>query len=67
MVMDYLLQSMGWATFWANFLQTYLVTLAGDRTYLRTYQGCQIFLGTKYQNGEKFTKLPQTVPNVHKI
>jgi hypothetical protein len=21
-------------------------------------QGCQIFLGTKYQNGEKYTKLP---------
>jgi hypothetical protein len=22
-------------------------------------QGCQIFLGTTYQNGEKYTKLPQ--------
>jgi hypothetical protein len=22
-------------------------------------QGCQIFLGTKYQNGKKYTKLPQ--------
>jgi hypothetical protein len=30
-------------------------------------QGCQIFLGTKYQNGKKFTKLPLTIPNVHKI
>jgi hypothetical protein len=29
-------------------------------------QGCQIFLGTKYQNEEKYTKLPQTVPNGHK-
>jgi hypothetical protein len=24
----------------------------------RQFQGCQIFLGTKYQNGEKYTKLP---------
>jgi hypothetical protein len=30
-------------------------------------QGCQIFLGTKYQNGEKYTKLPLIIPNVHKI
>jgi hypothetical protein len=30
-------------------------------------QGCQIFLGIKYLNGEKYTKLPRTVPNVHKI
>jgi hypothetical protein len=30
-------------------------------------QGCQIFLGTKYQNGEKYTKLPRTIPNVLKI
>jgi hypothetical protein len=30
-------------------------------------QGCQIFLGTKYQNGKKFTKLQRTIPNVHKI
>jgi hypothetical protein len=30
-------------------------------------QGCQIFLGAKYQNGEKCTKLPRTIPNVHKI
>jgi hypothetical protein len=30
-------------------------------------QGCQIFLGTKHQNGEKYTKLPQTMPNVHKM
>jgi hypothetical protein len=33
----------------------------------QVHQGCQIFLGTKYQNGEKYTKLPQTIPNVHKI
>jgi hypothetical protein len=29
--------------------------------------GCQIFLGTKYQNGKKATKLPRTAPNFHKI
>jgi hypothetical protein len=28
-------------------------------------QGCQIFLGTTYQNGEKYTKGPQNLPNVH--
>jgi hypothetical protein len=32
-----------------------------------TQQGCQIFLGPKYQNGEKYTKLPQNTPNCHKI
>jgi hypothetical protein len=26
-------------------------------------KGCQIFLGTTYQNGEKYTKRPQNVPN----
>jgi hypothetical protein len=30
-------------------------------------QGCQIFFGTTYQNGEKYTKQPQNVPNGHKI
>jgi hypothetical protein len=30
-------------------------------------QGCQIFLGTKYQNGKKYSQLPQTIPNVNKI
>jgi hypothetical protein len=30
-------------------------------------QGCQIFLGTKYRNGDKYTKLPQNIPNDHKI
>jgi hypothetical protein len=41
-------------------------------------QGCQIFLGPKYQyewlsagpkyqNGEKYTKLTQNIPNGHKI
>jgi hypothetical protein len=29
-------------------------------------QGCQIFSGTTYQNGKKYTKLPQNIQNVHK-
>jgi hypothetical protein len=30
-------------------------------------QGCQIFLDTIYQNGEKCTKLTQNILNGHKI
>jgi hypothetical protein len=30
-------------------------------------QGCQIFLGPKYQNGVKYTTLPQNVPNGNEI
>jgi hypothetical protein len=30
-------------------------------------QGCQIFLGATYQNGEKLTEWPQNIPNVHII
>jgi hypothetical protein len=30
-------------------------------------QGCQIFLGPTYQNGEKYIKLPQNIPNSNKI
>jgi hypothetical protein len=30
-------------------------------------QGCQIFLGTIDQHREKYTKLPQNIPNFHKI
>jgi hypothetical protein len=33
----------------------------------RQARGCQIFLDTKYQNGGKYTKLPQNIANVHKI
>jgi hypothetical protein len=36
-------------------------------TVIGYYHGCQIFLGTKYQNGKKYFKLPRTIPNVHKI
>jgi hypothetical protein len=36
------------------------------KRHTRAQQGCQIFLGAKYQIGEKYTKLPQTIPNVHK-
>jgi hypothetical protein len=30
-------------------------------------QGCQIFLSTTYQNGGEYIKLPQNIPNVHKV
>jgi hypothetical protein len=33
----------------------------------RQEQGCQIFLGTTYQNGKNIPKLPQNIPNDHKI
>jgi 23S rRNA A2030 N6-methylase RlmJ len=29
-------------------------------------QGCQIFIGPKYQNGENYTKLQQNISNGHK-
>jgi hypothetical protein len=38
-----------------------------ERRHSSSAQGCQIFIGTKYQNGEKYTKLPRTIPNVLKI
>jgi hypothetical protein len=41
-------------------------TLQVDANVAST-QGCQIFLGPKYQNGVKDTKLPQNIPNGHKI
>jgi hypothetical protein len=30
-------------------------------------QGCQIFLATIYQQGDKYAKLPPNIPNIHKI
>jgi hypothetical protein len=30
-------------------------------------QGCQIFLGPNIPKWEKYTKLPQTIPNCHKL
>jgi hypothetical protein len=30
-------------------------------------QGCQICLGATYQNGGYYTKIPQNIPNDHKI
>jgi hypothetical protein len=30
-------------------------------------RGCQIFLGTTYQNGKNVSKWPQSIPNGHKI
>jgi hypothetical protein len=32
-----------------------------------SHQGCQIFLGPKYQNGETYTQIPQNIPNGLKI
>jgi hypothetical protein len=30
-------------------------------------QGCQIFVGAKYQNWEKYTKLPQNISNGYEV
>jgi hypothetical protein len=30
-------------------------------------QGCQIFLDTRYEIGEKYTEFPQNTPKSHKI
>jgi hypothetical protein len=62
-----ILTKTGWATLWAIFTQTHLVALlkaSADFVHSKqTFekgsavdQGCQIFLGTKYQNGGKYTK-----------
>jgi hypothetical protein len=46
----------------------YVTTLAGfEPVFSEADQGCQIFLGPKYQNVEKYSKLPQNIPNTHKI
>jgi hypothetical protein len=37
------------------------------KVFSSSWQGCQIFLGTRYQNGGKYTKSIQNMPNVHKI
>jgi hypothetical protein len=39
----------------------------GSASYVSLHQGCQIFLGTTYQNGKKYTKSPQNIPNGPKI
>jgi hypothetical protein len=33
----------------------------------RHCRGCQIFLGAAFQNEKKYTKWPQTIPNIRKI
>jgi hypothetical protein len=38
-----------------------------EERQMENIKGCQIFLGPKYQNGDKYTKLPQNIPNGHKI
>jgi hypothetical protein len=40
---------------------------AGFTGMPRSNQGCQIFLGTMHQSGEKYTKLPKNYQNAHKI
>jgi hypothetical protein len=37
-----------------------------QRLALSFTAGVPDFVGTKYQNGGKYTKLPQNIPNVHK-
>jgi hypothetical protein len=32
---------------------------------LPSEQGCQIHLGTTYQNGKKYITIPQNIPNAH--
>jgi hypothetical protein len=48
------------------FFDTFLRTTKSAFSSSAAVQGCQIFLGTTYQNG-KNTKLPPNVPNGHKI
>jgi hypothetical protein len=52
---------------WKWKLLLFLFLRRGRTVFDQDWLGCQIFLGTKYQNGEKYTKLPRTIPNVHKI
>jgi hypothetical protein len=56
---------LGLATFWAIFSQTHLVTLVECGAGLT--QGCQIFLGTTYQNGKTCTKWPMNISKGNKI
>jgi hypothetical protein len=35
--------------------------------FLDPWQGCQICLGPKYQNGEKYAKLPHNISNGNKL
>jgi IS30 family transposase len=37
------------------------------RIVRRQTRGCQIFLGTIYQNGKEYTKRPQNLPDCHNI
>jgi hypothetical protein len=39
-----------------------LDTFHTAKKFQSSWQGCQIFLDAKYQNGEKYTKLPQHYP-----
>jgi hypothetical protein len=44
-----------------------VATLQLDLPLTRTKQGCQLFLGTLYQNEEKIPNLPPNILNVHKM
>jgi hypothetical protein len=53
---------MGWATFWATFLQTHMVTL------LDSIPGLPDFSWSKYAKmGTNYTKRPQIIPHGRKI
>jgi hypothetical protein len=41
--------------------------VTGLGEYFAQWQDCQIFLGTTYQNGKKYAKLPPNIPNGHNI
>jgi hypothetical protein len=47
--------------------QVILQKTSGSAFHAGNEQGCQIFLVPKYQNGEKYTELPQNIPNGYKI
>jgi hypothetical protein len=40
---------------------------SGDCATMYVDQGCQNFLGPKYQNRGKYTRLTKNIPNGHKI
>jgi hypothetical protein len=44
---------MGWVTFWTIFFKTSPGHPGKELSKLGLWQGCQIFLGTTYQNGKK--------------
>jgi hypothetical protein len=45
----------------------YIGALLNTDDFVHVKQGCQIFRGATYQNGEKYTKTGETIPKGHKI